>query len=208
MLAIVKFWHPNQLATMTKLLAILACCYSSIGFSTTNNEFNNFFNSFESLSANFKQHTLSEPGALIGTTYGSVLLKRPKQLLWHTKTPSEQILSLNNNELWIVDTELEQASLQKIDNLNQTPLYYLINRPSDINTTPGFSHQKNKINWYKTNKANNLSFGFKDSSLYVISVDNELGQKILLSLSSVRLNPTIDSKEFTLKINPEFDIIR
>jgi len=173
-----------------------------------NNQFKDFFNSFDRLSADFKQTTHNEFNVLIGTTSGTLSFNRPTQLRWHTTFPNEQILLLNNNELWLVDIELEQATLERTTDLTQTPLYWLINKPDQIENTPIFSHTENNIDWYKTTKKNKLYFGFTNNTLRAISLNNELGQKVLVSFDNVVINPQISPKIFELKLDPTFDVIR
>ncbi len=193
---------------MTKFLSTLILIFYSFSFANSNHEFSNFFNSFERLSANFTQSTYSNTGALLANSSGTLLFKRPQQLIWHTLIPNEQILLLNNTGLWLVDIELEQASLMQTTDLTQTPLYWLINRPSDISHTPQYTHTKDKIDWYSTQKANQLSFGFKDSTLQAITLNNELDQTILVTFNSVTINPNIKTNAFELNLAPEFDILR
>ena len=102
-----------------------------------------------------------------------------------------QILLLNNDELWLVDTELEQASLQQIQDLSQTPLYWLINKPSTLQNLPIFSHQENHIDWYTTNTSTQtLKFGFKNNLLHAISMNNELEQSIVIAFDQLQINPS------------------
>ncbi len=180
--------------------------------SVANNQFNDFFNALDSLSADFKQNTYSDTNTLVATSSGQLLFNRPQQLRWHTTQPNEQILLLNNNELWLIDTELEQATLQKIQEISQTPLYWLINKPASNNNTPEFAYRENNIDFYRANNTNseytNLLFAFKQNTLYAISVNNILGQKIVIIFDNVTTNPQIDQSVFELKINPEFDVIR
>ena len=95
---------------MTNFLAALALCFSSVAIA--NSEFSDFFNSFETLSADFTQQTFSDSTTLLTKTSGYLHFKRPASFVWQTKTPIEQTLLLNNHELWLIDTELEQASQQ------------------------------------------------------------------------------------------------
>jgi len=173
-----------------------------------NNQFNDFFNSFDRLSANFKQTTHNEFGALINTSSGTLTFSRPRQLRWHTMHPNEQILLLNHNELWLVDVELEQATLQKTTDLSKTPLYWLVNKPDRIKNTPVFSHTEQGTDWYKTTQENTLYFGFDNNTLSAISLKNELDQKVLVVLDQVTINPSIDTQVFKLNLDPLFDVIR
>ncbi|QKQ24632.1 outer-membrane lipoprotein carrier protein LolA [Candidatus Ruthia endofausta] len=193
---------------MIKFLSTLILIFSSFSFTSSNHEFSNFFNSFERLSANFTQSTYSNTGVLLASSSGTLLFKRPRQLIWHTLVPNKQILLLNNTKLWLVDIELEQASLIQTTDLTQTPLYWLINRLSDINRTPQYTHTQDKIDWYSTQQANQLSFGFKNNTLQAISLNNELDQTILVTFDSVSINPSIKANAFELNLAPEFDVLR
>lgn len=189
---------------MIKTLAALSIFWANVAFSA-NQQFSDFFNSLESLKANFTQTTHSETGALIQTTSGTLDFQRPAQLRWHTTQPNEQILLLNNNELWLIDIELEQASLQQIQDFSQTPLYWLINKPSAMKNPPAFYHKNKGIDWY-TNPA--LKFGFKGDLLHAISLKNELGQTILITFNQIDTQPNINPNIFELRLGSDFDVVR
>jgi outer membrane lipoprotein carrier protein len=193
---------------MTKILVVLSIFWANTALSV-NHQFSDFFNSLESLKANFTQTTYSDTHSLLSTTSGTLTFKRPQQLRWHTAQPNEQILLLNNDELWLVDTELEQASLQQIQDLSQTPLYWLINKPSTLQNLPIFSHQENHIDWYTTNTLTQvLKFGFKDDLLHAISLKNELEQTVLIVFDQIDTKPNIEHGAFELRIDSGFDVIR
>jgi outer membrane lipoprotein carrier protein len=193
---------------MTKILVVLSIFWANTALSA-NHQFSDFFNSLESLKANFTQTTYSDTHSLLSTTSGTLTFKRPQRLRWHTAQPNEQILLLNNDELWLVDTELEQASLQQIQDLSQTPLYWLINKPSTLQNLPIFSHQENHIDWYKTNTLTQvLKFGFKDDLLHAISLKNELEQTVLIVFDQIDTKPNIEHGAFELRIDSGFDVIR
>ena len=193
---------------MTKILVVLSIFWANTALSA-NHQFSDFFNSLESLKANFTQTTYSDTHSLLSTTSGTLIFKRPQQLRWHTAQPNEQILLLNNDELWLVDTELEQASLQQIQDLSRTPLYWLINKPSTLQNLPIFSHQENHIDWYTTNTLTQvLKFGFKDDLLHAISLKNELEQTVLIVFDQIDTKPNIEHGAFELRIDSGFDVIR
>ncbi len=193
---------------MNRLLALLLAFYTSIIFANTNNDFTDFFNSTESLSAEFNQNTFDEYQQLIASSKGTIWFKRPQQLLWHTHSPNDQKLLLTANELWLIDTELEQASLQKIDDLSRSPLYWLVNRPNELDSIPTYQKTTNGIDWYLNNENQQLAFGFKDGMLNTIKLNNELSQTIQVVLSNIRLNTNIKPSVFKLSLGPDFDVIR
>ncbi len=189
---------------MIKILAVLSIFWANTALST-NHQFSDFFNSLESLKANFTQTTFNETGALIQTTSGTLAFQRPAQIHWHTTSPNEQILLLNNNELWLIDTELEQASLQQTQDLSQTPLHWLINKPNTLKNPPTFSYNKRGVDWYTTQT---LKFGFKGGLLHAISFENELGQTILITFDQLNTQPNINPNIFKLRLDPSFDVVR
>lgn len=173
------------------------------------NQFSTFFNSLESLKSNFTQTVYGIGDIFISETSGKLTFQRPQKLRWHANKPSEQILILNANELWLVDTELEQAVLQKTKDLSKTPLYWLINKPNTIKDTPKYSYSSGGIDWYVANESTEpVSFGFTGNELSAISLENQLDQIIYIVFDNMEVNPETSPKDFELNINPDFDIIR
>ncbi|MDC9714833.1 MAG: outer-membrane lipoprotein carrier protein LolA [Gammaproteobacteria bacterium] len=190
-------------------LLVLSSLWTNVALSERN-QFSDFFNSVESLSANFSQTIYDEGLALLSSTTGNFSFQRPQQLRWNTTTPNEQILLLNNDELWQIDVELEQAILQQTKDFSKTPLYWLINKPDSIKNTPKFSHQEGGINWYLAVNTHSqpIEFGFINGLLHAISLENELGQIVTISFNQLRINPNISAQTFELAIAPNFDIIK
>lgn len=197
---------------MIRALALLSLFWMQIAFSANNNQFYDFFDTLNSLKADFIQTTFNDKNVLIYTASGALIFNRPNQLRWHTTTPNEQTLLLNNNELWLVDIELEQAVLQKSQDLSKTPLYWLINKPNTIKDMPKFSHQKDGVDWYQANSQSSqyrqLFFGFKHKALRTITLKNQLDQTIVIVFKDALANSIIKPQAFDLKLGPEFDIIR
>lgn len=191
---------------MYKWLALLALCQANPA--SSNNEFSQFFNSFNTLEASFKQHTYNEAGVRLGSASGYLKFKRPAKLIWHTESPINQTLLLSNNELWLVDHELEQASVSNTESLNNTPLYWLINQPDELIKLPQLTKNTRGIQWYDTNDTASLNFGFKDGQLMVITLNNQLGQNIIINFINLKINQHITSDSFDLDLDADFDIIR
>lgn len=189
-----------------KYLLVLALCYSSFVYS--NSEFSHFFNSFNTLSANYHQQTYDEVGVPLGSSSGRLKFKRPAQFLWHATTPINQTLLLSNNELWLIDYELEQASMRPMHELQNTPLYWLITQPSQLKTMPKLTDKSQGVHWYSADDKNLIKFGFKNNHLVLISLVNQLGQEIIINFTNIAINPDITNDEFNLVLEDSFDIIR
>ncbi|WPE16518.1 outer-membrane lipoprotein carrier protein LolA [Candidatus Thioglobus autotrophicus] len=191
---------------MANFLGALTLCFCSIAMA--NNEFEAFFSSLETLSADFTQQTYNDANIPISKTSGYLRFERPASFIWQTNSPIEQTLLLHNQELWLVDTELEQASQRAISELKGTPLYWLINRPEQLKNLPKYTHSKLGVNWYQTQQSNQLSFGFRNNSLHALRLTNTLGQNIQVVFSEMILNPNLEKNTFALDLTNDFDIIR
>ena len=191
---------------MTNLIGALTLCFCSV--TLANNEFEDFFNSFETLSADFIQQIHTDEKKPLTQTSGYLRFKRPVSFIWQTRSPIKQTLLFNNHELWLVDTELEQASQRAMTELKETPLYWLLNRPEQLQSLPKYTHSESNVNWYATQQPNQLSFGFRQNLLHAIRLTNPLGQKIQVTFSKMALNPKLEKTDFVLELADDFDIIR
>lgn len=193
----------------TKLFVLITLLWANIVLGK-NNQFADFFNVVESLTADFSQTTYNAEFVLTNSTLGSLAFQRPQQLRWHTTKPSEQILLLNDNKLWQIDTELEQAVLQEKKDLSKTPLYWFINKPDTIKSMPKFSHTAGGIDWYLTTNPDNqpVEFGFVNNLLYAITLKDDLGGLSSIAFENLVVNPSLQPKVFELNINPSFDVVK
>ena len=193
---------------MARLVFCFGLLVTLFSHAEETNQFKAFFTEFDSLSADFEQSRYDAAGLVLDTTTGHVQFQRPQQLLWQAHAPNQQTLLLNQDALWLIDFDLEQASLQNFNQLQETPLYWFINPPNAITNWPQYTATQGGLDWYTTEQKNQLRFGFQDEVLRAISLNNALGQTLVLRLSKLTINPAIDQALFTLKINPAFDVIQ
>lgn len=193
---------------MNKLIFGLILLLAPLSYAQQTHSFKAFFSAFDSLSADFQQNNYNNAGILLNSATGYLKFQRPKQLLWQTNTPNKQTLLLNKNQLWLIDFDLEQASLQQITNFEETPLYWLTNRADKISYLPKYTHTKNGLDWYATGQKNDLRFGFQNHNLHSITLNNKLGQRLVLKFTTLKINPAFDKNTFKLAIDPTFDIIK
>lgn len=80
----------------------------------------------DNLQGKFSQQQFDTDGELLQQSEGDFALQRPGKFSWHTALPFEQQLISNGQRLWLYDPDLEQVSIQTIDdNLQQTPALIL-----------------------------------------------------------------------------------
>ncbi len=175
------------------------------------NEFDVFINSFKSYEADFKQKVFSENGSLKQITEGEMSLMRPSLFLWHTKKPYEQILLINNNDIWLYDVDLDQATKQNKVSLNDTPLYWFIKNNKNLNTKKAkFNYSKDNLNWYQTFQKNDkfekILFAFKEGMLMKMKLVYKLGF-IIIELDNIKANKNVNLNKFKLNLSNDVDII-
>ena len=90
-------------------------------------------NQAQTISARFSQLTLDASGTQLQETAGQLVLKRPGLFRWHTDEPMEQLLVSNGQKVWLYDPDLEQVTIQTLDQrLTHTPALLLSGDVSQI----------------------------------------------------------------------------
>ena len=100
-------------------------------------------NQAQTISGRFSQLTLDGSGTQLQETSGEMALKRPGQFRWHTDAPMEQLLVSNGEQIWLYDPDLEQVTIQKMDQrLTHTPALLLSGLMIAANETVGIASEK------------------------------------------------------------------
>src|SRR5690554_6185329 len=120
---------------MTKLLrtSIAALCLSALPLAASADDqnvaaerLNELLSQAQTMTGGFSQITLSSNGASLQETTGSLELKRPGMFRWHTDPPLEQLLVSDGEKIWLYDPDLEQVTIQQMDQrLSHTPALLL-----------------------------------------------------------------------------------
>ena len=100
-------------------------------------------NKAQTLTARFSQLTLDGSGTRLQETAGQLSLKRPGLFRWHTDAPNEQLLISNGEKVWLYDPDLEQVTIQKLDQrLTQTPALLLSGDISKISESFAITYKE------------------------------------------------------------------
>lgn len=79
----------------------------------------------QSISADFTQTTTAK-GPRVRTVSGSFYVSKPGLLRWEVKKPYPQLQILNSREFWMVDIDLDQASVRPVDAANLSGIAALL----------------------------------------------------------------------------------
>ncbi len=109
------------------LFAMTFIGYSSLSSAKTPVEkLKKFLAETVTLQADFKQVTLDENGSPVQSSNGLFYLSRPGQFRWSYQQPFVQEIISSNGKVWFYDTDLEQVTINKMDeSLGSTPALLL-----------------------------------------------------------------------------------
>ena len=104
-------------------------------------------NQAETLTGRFSQLARRQWHPAAGD-FRELALKRPGQFRWHTDAPMEQLLVSNGKKVWLYDPDLEQVTIQELDQrLTHTPALLLSGDVSTISENFEVSHKEAGMWW-------------------------------------------------------------
>ncbi|MGA6097669.1 outer membrane lipoprotein chaperone LolA [Stutzerimonas marianensis] len=169
----------------------------------------------ETLTGRFSQLSLDGSGTQLQETSGEMALKRPGQFRWHTDEPMEQLLVSDGKKVWLYDPDLEQVTIQTLDQrLTHTPALLLSGDVSAISENFEVSHKEagGVVDFTLTPKAkdtlfDNLRLSFRDGVINDMQLVDGVGQRTNILFQGVELNTPIEADQFSFEIPEGTDVI-
>ena len=173
-------------------------------------------NQAQTITARFSQLTLDGSGTQLQDTAGELALKRPGLFRWHTDEPQQQLLVSNGKKVWLYDPDLEQVTIQTLDQrLTHTPALLLSGDVSQIRENFEISYKEggSVVDFILKPKAkdslfDNLRLSFRSGVLNDMQLIDGIGQRTNILFLNVKMNETLDSKQFTFEIPEGTDVIQ
>ncbi|MCQ4270205.1 MULTISPECIES: outer membrane lipoprotein chaperone LolA [Pseudomonas] len=170
----------------------------------------------QTLTSRFTQLTLDASGANLQETAGELALKRPGLFRWHTDAPQEQLLVSNGEKVWLYDPDLQQVTVQKLDQrLTHTPALLLSGDVSQISENFEISHKEagGVVDFVLKPKAkdtlfDNLRVSFRNGTINDMQLIDSVGQRTNILFLGVKMNQPIDAGQFDFKIPEGADVIQ
>ncbi len=162
-------------------------------------------NQAETLTGRFSQLSLDGSGTQLQETSGELALKRPGQFRWHTDAPMEQLLVSNGKKVWLYDPDLEQVTIQELDQrLTHTPALLLSGDVSTISENFEVSHKEagDVVDFTLKPKAKDTLFDNNDMQLI-----DSVGQRTNILFMGVKMNQPLKADLFTFEIPEGADVI-
>lgn len=173
-------------------------------------------NQAQTITARFSQLTLDGSGTQLQETAGQLALKRPGLFRWHTDEPMEQLLVSNGEKVWLYDPDLEQVTIQTLDQrLTHTPALLLSGDVSKISENFEISHKEggNVIDFILKPKSkdslfDSLRLSFRGGVLNDMQLIDSIGQRTNILFLNVKMNEALDDKQFSFDIPEGADVIQ
>lgn len=173
-------------------------------------------NQAQTINARFSQLTLDGSGTQLQETAGQLALKRPGLFRWHTDAPMEQLLVSNGEKVWLYDPDLQQVTIQTLDQrLTHTPALLLSGDVSKIRENFEISHKEggNVVDFILKPKSkdtlfDSLRLSFRNKVLNDMQLIDSIGQRTNILFLNVKMNEPQDDAQFTFDIPAGADVIQ
>ena len=198
---------------MAILISLLAfnLSYSTEGPSLNINE---YLNEIHSLQASFKQSIFSPANEVIDYTEGSILLKKPGNIMWQFTVPSLKRITVHDQKISTYDANLNQVVIVPFSDRYQSSLAnILLNNDSLMSYYQILSETTNK-NAYSVilvqKKSNNLFTRIKITIVEMLLTEIKMwdvsGQSIAIIFDDVILNAPLADSFFEFSFPKGVDI--
>lgn len=178
-----------------------------------------FMQNVDGFSARFEQTLYDGTGEVLQDQAGSVTLERPARFRWEYDgadgQAAGQTLVSDGTRVWLYDPELEQVTVNRIDErVAGTPLVVLMgDEPLDTAFTLSDLGESEGISWVElAPKADGVDFeavyvGFRDGELSAMELRDSFDQATQIRFSDYRVDGDIDPSRFTFEVPDGVDVI-
>lgn len=167
------------------------------------------------IEADFVQYVLDASGSRLQETHGHMVLAQPNQFWWQTADPFAQLIVSNGKRLWIYDKDLEQVTVQSLDQrTTSTPALLLSGNSTDIGDefTVVMKRTDNGLVLYRLTPKDpeslyqTLRLNFKNNQLIEMQLEDSMYQKTSLIFSNMVFNPKIEDSLFEFVVPENIDV--
>jgi len=169
----------------------------------------------KSFTADFEQSLYSADSELLTNNIGKLLLKRPGKFIWRYEGDDGQEFISDGNSLWMFDKELEQVTVNALDDrLGGTPLVLLMGGvplEDQFKVTP--LGDSDGIDWVELVPKDNstdfesLFIGLNGNGLAAMELRDNLGQATQIQFKNFKPGAALDDKQFNFVAPEGVDVI-
>ena len=198
---------------MVILISLLAfnLSYSTEGPSLNINE---YLNEIHSLQASFKQSIYSPANDVIDYTEGSVLLKKPGNIMWQFTVPSLKRIIVRNQKISTYDANLNQVVIVPFSDRYQSSLANILLKNDSLMSYYQITSETSNNNVYSVilvqKESNNLFTKMKITVVEMLLTEIKLwdasGQSIAIIFDDVILNAPLSDSSFQISVPKGTDV--
>ena len=185
--------------------------YSTEGPSLNINE---YLNEIHSLQASFKQSIFSPENDVIDYTEGSVLLKKPGNIMWQFTVPSLKRIIVRNQKISTYDANLNQVVIVPFSDRYQSSLANILLKNDSLMNYYQISSETSNNNIYSVflvqKESNNLFTKMKITVVEMLLTEIKLwdasGQSIAIIFDDVILNVPLSDSSFEISVPKGTDV--
>ena len=195
------------------LISLLAfnLSYSTEGPSLNINE---YLNEIHSLQASFKQSIFSPANEVIDYTEGSILLKKPGNIMWQFTVPSLKRITVHDQKISTYDANLNQVVIVPFSDRYQSSLANILLKNNSLTSYYQISSETSNNNVYSAilvqKESNNLFTKMKITVVEMLLTEIKLwdasGQSIAIIFDDVILNAPLSDSSFQISVPKGTDV--
>ena len=195
------------------LISLLAfnLSYSTEGPSLNINE---YLNEIHSLQASFKQSIFSPANEVIDYTEGSILLKKPGNIMWQFTVPSLKRITVHDQKISTYDANLNQVVIVPFSDRYQSSLANILLKNNSLTSYYQISSETSNNNVYSAiliqKESNNLFTKMKITVVEMLLTEIKLwdasGQSISISFDDIIQNTPLADSSFEFSIPKGADV--
>jgi outer membrane lipoprotein carrier protein len=167
----------------------------------------------KTLSGEFTQTTHSDSGELLQKTEGTFQLAKPGKFYWDVVSPYEQKIIVNDGQVTLIDTEIQQVTIRSIDkhSVDQLPVMLLTGSASEALSAFTVEHSGHRYILSTDTQGSivkSLVIMFNDVGVVSqISFVNALDQATDITFSNLHYNEPVQQSLFSTAAPNGFDVI-
>ena len=195
------------------LFAMLAPIVSFAG--DARDQLDSFVEDLQTFQADFEQTLYDADSEPLQKSSGTLKLKRPGRFVWTYTEPETQEIVADGERIWLYDKDLEQVTVNTIDErIAGTPLVLLM-RSAPLEDTFQIRElgESDGITWLELTPLSDTSdfelvfIGLKDSGLAAMELRDNFGQATQILFSNFQADVVLEDSLFEFTPPPGVDVI-
>lgn len=185
-------------------LSFLSFCIDAQNNNATA-QLTSLLNNFHSMSARFDQTIIDPQGNAIQQSNGQMALQRPGKFRWETQHPNPQLALADGKNIWVYDSQLQQATRQHQTSANNSPGALLsgnvtkLSQEFIINFLSPIAHTDQGFNLVPKNKNalfQSVQLYFNHGLLQSMRLKDNLDQTTVVQFHQVKNNSVLNPSLF------------